>query len=127
MWPKRHRALTLVVLGLSGSPACADFRVTGPITGRECSGWLVFLSCRDVAVDAITTPAADREQLFRLTTSAARSTEYEAKTGTCFIRIEAGAASLLGGIVVNQFLQRQPDGTFAIISPSLLIFPCAPE
>lgn len=71
--------------------------------------------------------ARQGDNIFVLQKAAARTTEYNAATGECYIKIDAGAASPLGGINVSQFLEKQPDGTYLPVRPSLLVFKCRPE
>lgn len=119
-------AVACIILLLSFQ-ARADYLVEGPIRGRECSTLLLFMQCNDVQVDAIRTGDNSRIDLFILQKSASATTEYDAAAKTCYIKIEAGSASLFGGISVSQFLQKQEDGSLRPIRPSLLIFACRPE
>ena len=105
-------------------PLMADYVVTGPIRGNECSGFVVEV-CSSRSVDAV---KGDDGSLYTVQRRYETVSEYKENAGRCWIDVKSRGSGLLS-MALNlftgtEFFEKQKDGTYERIDIEYLVFEC---
>lgn len=119
--PSRSTTLigTIVLLGLTlASPAWADYRRTGPMTGTVCTFGLVCQS--NVTIVAV----KEQDRFYEVTETFQAVDDYNARTQTCHIRLSRGIWTPLNWLTKTPDFYTQEDGKFKKVEPESVRFKC---
>lgn len=103
--------------------ATAEYRVTGKITGQECTSFFVVDKCDNRNIDAV---LGDDRKLHHVIDRFKNVDEY--KSGRCWIRIKTqklGVVSrLYDAVTAPSFYEKQKDGQYKKVDVEYITFPC---